>query len=161
MTGSRTARWIRRSLALAVLASAATSTAVAQATAEPEVKAVVMRFLAAAGANKVDAMAALFAPGASIASARLRDGKWVTAAQTAEAWLAAARSAPAGTRYTEPVHRFTVHVEDGQLAFVRAEATVMRDGRASSRNVDYFTLLRDASGAWKIVNGSYTAQPPA
>ena len=53
-----------------------------------------------------------------------------------------------------------MHVDDGQLAFVRAEATVVRGGQARSRNVDYFTLLRNSNGEWKFVNGSYTAKPP-
>jgi hypothetical protein len=43
---------------------------------------------------------------------------------------------------------------------VRAAATVMRDGQARSRNIDYFTLMRDKTGQWKFVNGSYTAKPP-
>jgi len=73
---------------------------------------------------------------------------------------AAARSEPARPRFREPVTDFTVHVDDGQLASVRAVATVRRDGQVLSRNIDCFTLLRDASGAWKFVNGTYPARPP-
>ncbi len=93
------------------------------------------------------------APGASIASAGLRDGRWVTTSQSAEAWLANQRSTPAGAQDEEPVSHDTVHVDDGQLAFVRAEATLMRDGQARSSNIDYFTLLRNGHGEWKLVNG--------
>jgi ketosteroid isomerase-like protein len=126
---------------------------------EAEVKAAVERFLAAAGRGDLDALPAMFAPGASIASAALRDGRWVTTSRSFEAWLAGLRAAPASAPYEEPVHEFTVHIDDGQLAFVRADAYLMRGGVRRSHNVDYFTLLRDAHGAWKFVNGSYTTKP--
>lgn len=35
----------------------------------------------------------------------------------------------------------------------------MRNGKVQSHNVDYFTLIRDADGQWKFVNGSYTTKP--
>jgi hypothetical protein len=47
----------------------------AQSSAEAEAKAAVERFLTAAGEQDVEALAAMFAPGASIASASLRDGR--------------------------------------------------------------------------------------
>lgn len=128
--------------------------------AEVEVKAAVERFLDAAGRYDVDALAAMFAPGASIASAALRDGQWVTASQSADEWLAAMRAGPPRQPYREPVSDFTVHVDNDQLAFVRADARLLRDGQVRSRNIDYFTLLRDRDGAWKFVNGSYTTRPP-
>lgn len=126
---------------------------------EGEVKAVVERFLAAVGRQDLDALPAMFAPGASIASAALRQGRWVTTSQSFEGWLTALRAAPPGTPYQEPVNEFTVHVADGQLAFVRADAYLIRDGQRRSHNVDYFTLIRDADGEWKFVNGSYTTKP--
>ena len=124
-------------------------------------KAVVERFLKAVGERKLDDVATMFAPGASIGSASFRNGRWVTSSQSAEAWIGAQRSAPASANYEEPVNHYTVHIDDGQLAFVRADATLMRDGQARSSNVDYFTLLRNSKGEWKFVNGSYTAKPPA
>ena len=131
----------------------------AQGSDESEVRAVVERFLDAAGRLDFDAMAALFAPGASIGGAVLRDGRWVTTAQSAEAFIAAERGRGHETPYQEPVSQWTVHCDDGQLAFVRAVATILLAGEVRSTNIDYFTLLRDADGAWKIVNGSYTAKP--
>lgn len=85
-----------------------------QSSAESEVQAAVTRFLQAAGRNDVDAMAAMFARGASIASAALRDGKWVTRAQSFNVWIAAVRAAPNSAPYEEPVREFTVHVDDGR-----------------------------------------------
>ena len=133
----------------------------AQSAAEGEVRAVIDRFLDAAGRLDFDAMAALFAPGASIGGAVLRDGRWVTTAQSAEDFLATERRRGYDTPYQEPVGHWTVHCDDGQIAFVRADATIVLGGQVRSRNIDYFTLLRDGDGAWKIVNGSYTAKPLA
>ena len=130
-----------------------------QSSSSAEVKAVVERFLAAAGRQDLDALPAMFAPGASIASASLRQGKWVTKSQSFDAWLAGLRAAPRGHPYEEPVTEFTVHIDDEQLAFVRADARLLQNGKVRSRNMDYFTLLRDSAGDWKFVNGSYTTKP--
>jgi ketosteroid isomerase-like protein len=128
-------------------------------TPDAEVQAVVERFLDAVGRQDLDALPAMFAPGASVASAALRQGRWVTTSQSFEAWLAARRAAPRGAPYQEPVNEFTVHVADGQLAFVRADAYLIREGQRRSHNIDYFTLIRDDEGNWKFVNGSYTTKP--
>ena len=119
----------------------------------------ILRFLDAVGRRDLDAMPAMFAPGASIASAALRDGRWITRSQSFDTWLAALRAAPLSAPYEEPVSEFMVHVEEGQLAFVRADALLVRNGQPRSRNIDYFTLIRDADGQWKFVNGSYTSKP--
>lgn len=126
---------------------------------DAEVKAVVERFLAAVGRQDLDALPAMFAPGASIASAALRQGRWVTTSQSFEVWLAARRAAPRGAPYQEPVNEFTVHIDDGQLAFVRADAYLVREGRRRSHNIDYFTVIRNDEGHWRFVNGSYTTKP--
>ncbi len=131
----------------------------AQPTAEAQVKEAVERFLTAAGDQDIDAMAAMFAPGASIASAVIREGRWVTSSLSVERWLATQRGRPASARYQEPVNHYTIHIDDGQLAFVRADATLIRDGQPRAHNIDYFTLIRNQQGDWKIVNGSYTSKP--
>lgn len=151
--------WSRRVVWLWVLTLGLPLPCAGQPSPEEEVKAMVERFLAAAGGGDLDALPAMFAPGASIASAALRQGRWVTTSQSFESWLSALRAAPRGAPYQEPVSEFTVHIADGQLAFVRADAFLIRDGQRRSHNVDYFTLLRDADGHWKFVNGSYTTKP--
>jgi hypothetical protein len=82
----------------------------------------------------------------------------VTSTLTFEEWPASLRMRTTPSPYTEPVYAFTVHVDNGQLAFVRADATLMRDGQAPSHNIDYFTLIRH-DGTWKILSGSYTSVP--
>lgn len=131
----------------------------AESAVEAEVRAVVERFLDAVGRQDLDALSAMFAPGASIAAASLRDGRWVTRSQSFDDWLSGLRAAGPGTPYREPVNEFHVHVDDGQLAFVRADARLIRDGTVRSHNIDYFTLIRDSDGQWKFVNGSYKAKP--
>jgi len=44
------------------------------------------------------------------------------------------------------------------MAFVRADATLIRDGQARSHNIDYFTLVREDS-AWKFLSASCVAKP--
>ena len=145
-------------LLLAGLLIALPVAASGQTAASSEVKAAVERFLSAAGRQDLDSLPAMFAPGASIASASLRQGKWVVTSQSFEAWLARLRGAPSREPYQEPVTEFTVHVDDDRLAFVRADAKLIRNGTVRSHNIDYFTLIRDSAGDWKFVNGSYTAK---
>ena len=42
-----------------------------------------------------------------------------------------------------------MQVEDGHLAFVRADFTVVIGGEVRSHGVDYFTLVKDGA-AWKL-----------
>jgi hypothetical protein len=119
---------------------------------------VVERFLRAAGRYDLDSLPLFFAPYANIGAASLRDGEWVTSTLTFDQWHASLGERTNPRLYAEPVSEFTVHVDNGQLAFVRADATLMRDGQAQSHNIDYFTLIRH-EGTWKILSGSYTSVP--
>jgi hypothetical protein len=87
---------------------------------------------------------------------RQRDGQWTTTHQTFDEWLAGLKAQTPGTIFQEPLTNVTVHVESGHLAFLRADFTVVVEGKVRSHGVDYFTLVKDA-GAWKILNGSYTS----
>ena len=60
--------------------------------------------------------------------------------------------------YQEPVSHYTVHVEPEGLAFVRADATLVKDDRARSNNIDYFTLMKE-NGVWRFLSASYVARP--
>jgi len=124
---------------------------------ERAVTEVVERFLRSAGRYDLDSLPLLFAPDANIGASSQREGAWVTSTWTLDEWLELLRTR-APRPYTEPVSEFTVHVDNGQLAFVRADAMLMRDGQARSHNIDYFTLIKH-EGRWKILNGSYTSVP--
>lgn len=60
------------------------------------------------------------------------------------------------TKYTEPVSNFTVHMEMGMLAFVKAVAIFTVNGEPKTNNFDYFTLINE-NRKWKILNGSYVS----
>jgi putative lumazine-binding protein len=133
-----------------------------QADDQKAVIAVVKQFLTAAGDYDLEAMAQLFAPGANIGSAALRDGVWSNASIPYAQWQASLGDPADATRYTEPVSKFTVHVDHSQLAFVRANAMLLVDGTPKAHNMDYFMLIR-LDGNWKILSAAYTsilAEPP-
>ena len=128
------------------------------ATQEEAVKAVVKKFLTAAGNYDIDAMPALFTENANIAGASFKNEKWNTYNVTLVEFMAMLRLETNPTKYTEPVSKFIVHMSEGKLAFVKADATLIFDGKAQRHNFDYFTLIKGTSG-WKIVNGSYVSTP--
>lgn len=125
---------------------------------ETAVKAVVNKFLAAAGDYNTDAMPSLFTANANIGGASFRNGKWNTFAMTLDEFLALLKSNTSPNKYKEPVSKYTVFVEKGKLAFVKADATLIIEGKDNRVNFDYFTLLKQ-NDTWKIINGSYVSVP--
>lgn len=126
---------------------------------EAEKKAVinlVEQFLTAAGNYDLDAIPEMFSEKANIAGASLRDGKWITYTMTIQEFIERLKSRTNPTKYTEPVSEFTVHMEMGMLAFVKADAIFTINGEPRNNNYDYFTLIKE-NGDWKILNGSYVS----
>jgi hypothetical protein len=118
----------------------------------------VEQFLTTLGDGDLDAIPAMFVSNANIGAASWREGKWVASTKTFEEWFIELKAETTWTRFREPVAEFTVHIEKGQMAFVRADATFIVDDQIFSHNIDYFTLVRDG-GAWKFLSASYVAQP--
>ncbi len=116
----------------------------------------VEQFLTAAGNYDLDAIPELFSENANIAGASLRDGKWNTYTMTIHEFLERLKSEINPTKYTEPVSKFTVHMDMGMLAFVKADAIFTINGEPRNNNFDYFTLIKE-DGKWKILNGSYVS----
>jgi len=116
----------------------------------------VEQFLTAAGNYDLDLIPAMFCEKANISGASLRDGKWITYTMTIQEFMERLKSSNNPTRYTEPVSNFTVHMEMGMLAFVRADAIFTTNGKPRNNNFDYFTLINE-DGNWKILNGSYVS----
>jgi ketosteroid isomerase-like protein len=116
----------------------------------------VEQFLIAIGNHDTDAIPAMFSDKANIYGASLRDGKWITKTNTIQEFLERINSYDNPTKYTEPVSDFTVHMEKGMLAFVRANAIFTINGEPRNNNLDYFTLIKE-DGNWKILNGSYVS----
>lgn len=84
----------------------------------------------------------MFVSRANIGTASLREGKWIASTMTFEEWIIELKAETTWTRFREPVTEFTVHIEEDQMAFIRADATVIVDDRVSSHNIDYFTLVQ-------------------
>ncbi len=128
------------------------------ASDESAVKMVVNGFLKAAGDYNIGAMPSLFAERANIGGVSFRDGNWVTYTMTIEEFMDVLRADSNPSKYTEPVSKYTIHITEGMLAFVKADATLYVNGRAKTYNYDYFTLIKE-NREWKILNGSYVAVP--
>ena len=116
----------------------------------------VEQFLTAIGNHDLESISTMFCEKANISGASLRDGKWITNTYTIQEFLERLKSYENPTKYTEPVSDFTVHVEMGMLAFVRADAIFTINGEPRNNNFDYFTLIKE-DGHWKILNGSYVS----
>jgi len=117
---------------------------------------VVEQFLTAIGDYDIEAVQTMFSDKANIHGASLRDGKWITNTYTIQEFLERLKSYDNPIKYTEPVTDFTVHMEMGMLAFVRADAIFIINGEPRNNNFDYFTLIKE-DGDWKILNGSYVS----
>ena len=128
------------------------------ASDEIAVRETVERFLAAIGRYDVDAVAEMFVDVANIGAASLVDGVWTTRTLTIDEFLTRLRNESDPTRYTEPVRDFVIHVEDGRLAFARADATVVVGGEPVRHNIDYFTLM-NVEGGWQFLSASYVSKP--
>ena len=132
----------------------------AQSEDEEALKNLVESFLTAVGDGNLDLLPDMFVPDANIGTAGMRDGSWVTSTMTFDEWMSSLRARTTWNRFREPVSEYTIHVEDSMMAFVRADATLIRDGQARSRNIDYFTIVRD-DGVWRFLSASYVAKPIA
>lgn len=116
----------------------------------------VEQFLTAIGNHETNKIPAMFSDKANIYGASLREGKWITKTYTIQEFMNRIKSYDNPTKYTEPVSDFTVHMEMGMLAFVRADAIFTINGEPRNNNLDYFTLIKE-DGSWKILNGSYVS----
>jgi len=153
-----TARLAISAIAVSTALFVMLSSAWGQNDDERAVTDLVSSFLIALGEGDLDAIPEMFVSNANIGTASLREGKWVASTNTFEEWFGQQKARTTWTRFREPVTKFTVHIEDGQMAFVRADATVIVDDVARSHNIDYFTLVRE-EGSWMFLSASYVAKP--
>jgi ketosteroid isomerase-like protein len=119
---------------------------------------VVERFLLHLGDHQFDAVAADIAPKAIVIVTRQRDGQWSNSYQTGEEWIGALKHNPNPATFREPISNVVVTVDSDRLAYLRADFQILRDGRAVSKGVDQFTLVREPSG-WKLAVVAYTSMP--
>lgn len=144
-------------LAVSVLVvPSATSAQSVASRDEREVRQAVERFLTHLGNHELDEVAEALAPKALVLVCRERDGVFANTSQTGAEWLTALRSNLNPRRFEEPLSNVRVAVDSGQLAYLRADFHVRRDGRVVSSGVDHFTLVREPGG-WKIAAIAYTS----
>jgi hypothetical protein len=125
---------------------------------ELAVKEVIEQFLKAAGNYDVITLRSLFLPNANIGGYSFKEGQWNSFSFTAETWFERLSQTVNPKLYTEPVSNYTIHMSEGRLAFVKADAILHRDGQPRSHNMDFFVLM-NAQGEWKFLSGSYTSVP--
>lgn len=125
---------------------------------EAAVKSLIERFLTSIGNYELDSLPKMFSENANIAGASYRNGQWSTYTMTFSEFLDMLKSRSNPTKYKEPVSKYTVHMNAGMLAFVKADAVLISDGKPRSNNYDYFTLIKE-QGEWKILSGSYVSIP--
>jgi hypothetical protein len=115
-------------------------------------------FLLRLGDHQYDTLDADFTPNALIVVTRQRGNQWENSYQPAVAWLAGLKKNANPVTFREPISNIQITIDSAQLAFLRADFQVVRDGKAQSKGVDQFTLVREPSG-WKIAMVAYTSMP--
>jgi hypothetical protein len=125
---------------------------------EHALKAVVEKFLTAAGNHDVAIMRTLFLPKANIGGYSFRDGKWTSYVITVEEWFDRISKSSSAKPYTEPVSNYTIDISEGRLAFVKADAVLHSDSQPRSHNMDFFVLMKE-NDQWRFLSGSYTSMP--
>jgi hypothetical protein len=140
------------------LAAQERSTAVELRSEERELIAVVERFLTVCGTNDLDSLEVMAAPYASVGYASLHDTTWSTGTLPWKEFIAGLRAKTDPVHYTEPVQKYTIHITEGKMAFVLADATYSPNGKAARHNIDYFTLIK-LDGQWEFLSISYVGLP--
>jgi SnoaL-like domain len=143
----------------AILLFAFVVNASAQTPGEKAVQAFVEDFLLRLGDRKLDTVDADIAPKAIIVITRYRDNQWTNTYQTAEEWVAGLKRNTNASPFREPLTNVKVTIDSGQMAHLRGNFQILRDGKVQSKGVDQFTLVREPSG-WKIAVLAITSLPP-
>ncbi len=127
--------------------------------AQREVRQRVEEFLRKLGSRDVAGVKALLAPKLLITVVRQqRDGTFANTYQTGDEFIAQFEKNAGQPKFEEPLTNVIVTIDSDRLAHVRADFTVVRDGKVVSSGVDHFTLLRENDG-WKLAAIAYTSLP--
>ena len=111
------------------------------------------------GSRDAAGVRAAMTPKALLVVVRQRpEGGFTNTMQTGEEWLAQLEKNANAPKFEEPLTNVRVTVDSGHLAYVRADFTVVRDGKVISHGVDHFTLVKEPDG-WKIAAVAYTSLP--
>ena len=128
-----------------------------ESTTNPEeaaIKATVEELLFAAGNYNIEALDDMISDKANFGIAILREGVWKNSVITIGEYFENVRRRKLEPYY-EPVNEYIIHINEGQIAFVWADATLHKYGVPRTRNIDNFTLIKE-EGEWKFINLSFT-----
>ena len=129
------------------------------APARREVQQRVEEFLTKLGKRDVAGVRDMLAPRVLVAVVRQqRDGSLTNSFQTRDEFLAQFEKNAGQPTFEEPLTNVVVTIDSERLAYLRADFTVVRDGKVQSSGVDHFTLLKEPDG-WKIATIAYTSLP--
>lgn len=133
------------------------TTEIKETTPNPEeekIKVTVEALLFAAGNYNMEALDEMVSDKANFGIAILRDGVWKNYVITIDEYFENVRRRELEPYY-EPVNEYKIHINEGQIAFVWADATLHKYGIPRTRNIDNFTLIKE-DGKWKFINLSFT-----
>ncbi len=122
---------------------------------EEQVRATVADLLEHIGGGNVSALPSHFTPDAILIVARKREGKFTNTIQTVETWMTSLRENPDRPPFEERLTNIEVTLESSQIALLRADFEIVREGKVVSSGVDLFTLLRHGD-EWKVAALAYT-----
>jgi ketosteroid isomerase-like protein len=130
-----------------------------RAPAKREVRQRVEEFLQKLGRRDVAGVKALLAPKVLITVVRQQpDGTFANTYQTGDEFLTQFEKNAGQPKFDEPITNVIVTIDSERLAYVRADFTVVRDGKVVSSGVDHFTLVKETDG-WRLAAIAYTSLP--
>lgn len=122
-----------------------------------EVKAMVERLLFEVGNYNEKALREMMLEKANLGGSSYDDGTWQSFSLSMKEYFEANKTRERNPFY-EPVFKWDIIINQGQMAMVQADAIYHSFGIPRSRNIDNFTLLK-VEGEWKFLSISYTRHP--
>lgn len=123
------------------------------------VRQVIDRFIADIGRRDANAVAKSLTAKATFVIVRKGEAGYQTIYTTGQEWVERMRANP-GEPFDEPLSNVQITIDSDALAHVRADFSVIRNGKVLSHGVDQFTLVRE-EGEWKIALIAFTSIPGA
>ncbi|HQY53324.1 MAG TPA: nuclear transport factor 2 family protein [Ignavibacteria bacterium] len=119
-----------------------------------EIKSIVECFLIIAGNYDIEKMEGIISEKANIGISRLNEGEWQSTVITITEYFEDCKTRKLQPYY-ETVSEWKIDINEGQIAFVKADAILHIFGVPATRNQDYFTLIKE-NAKWKFLNLSFT-----
>jgi SnoaL-like protein len=121
---------------------------------EAEIKTAVENFLIAAGNYNTEVMDEMISEKANLGIAIFRDGVWKNSVITIGEYFEKVKRSKLEPYY-ETVNEYIIHVNEGQIAYVWADAIMCKYGVPRTNNIDNFILIK-VNDDWKFINLSFT-----